>query len=809
MIYNLLFIMIFLITLTTNVLAEQPRICFFADENYQGSSICATQGQTVSNLKKEWNDKISSIHIPPGMVVTTFKDINFSGENLTFKESVDLGLSRRWTSLNNAISSFKVRSAACFYSSDDFIGESICISGNERIDLYNETYGRQSHMLNPLNDRISSILIPEDTQTIIYENDNYGGIYFTLTESHSASDLEKLGLNNSISSIKVSQFEHFLCDKYCVIKDNMVVPIQYAFGNYWNDTRIGSKQVLISLYITNDDDYAIGMAGGGVFKVKGREVYFVHEKSNKAAVFELSDHGNTLSLLSKFNGGYFEFQLVESSGDRVINIYPILGYLFDDDDTNIRFFIHNESDSQPVIIDKIVLTVEKAQHRIERGFIGKVICWLDPMLNLYNYIIQGGCNQVDHFITDAQKFFSSGENKTLQISGTSKPLPKIKDNEVNAFEKMMENPSSDPKGVLTYVNSDMNGKSLTLPATALACNVSMKDEVLPHLRSRRETIPPCITWTLNILTDFTLLFGNSISTWNAETFGRVISRIVNTGDTGYAVSDPIVDERLVENVRTFVTANIDNVALLKTAFDFSQLSYSDYLRHNKPESIVLPPQAVQLLPQGRYELTLQGFQFVDTVPRRQNNGEWVEQPELHFDIEVIAGVTEATYTARQNVIPVVEDWRKLYRQAWQSLNIASTAATIEPAEATSNPNIYQGMNDVISAASLVSDVAQSWLRTPREDYIYVIVRLSGEIISIAMAVDINEYDVGIAGSLTRPADVLHPTANGTIRGAGTAAMRALADYLAKKGKRSLVSDVISQPSAIVKKKVGFQYINEL
>ncbi|HHL2500866.1 TPA: hypothetical protein ACQ301_002936 [Yersinia enterocolitica] len=214
------------------------------------------------------------------------------------------------------------------------------------------------------------------------------------------------------------------------------------------------------------------------------------------------------------------------------------------------------------------------------------------MLNLYNYIIQGGCNQADHFITDAQKFFSSSDNKALQISGTSKPLPKIKDDEAIAFEKVMIKLSADVNGILTYINSDMNSKSLTLPATALACNVSMKDEVLPHLRSRRETIPPCITWTLNILTDFTLLFGSSISTWNAETFGRVISRIVNTGDTGYAVSDPIVDERLVENVRTFVAQHIDNVALLKTAFDFSQLSYSDYLRHNKPESDVQSPQAV-------------------------------------------------------------------------------------------------------------------------------------------------------------------------------------------------------------------------
>ncbi|MFJ1238441.1 exotoxin A binding domain-containing protein [Yersinia enterocolitica] len=487
----------------------------------------------------------------------------------------------------------------------------------------------------------------------------------------------------------------------------------------------------------------------------------------------------------------------------MINIYTVFGYLFNVDNTNIKCFIYNKSAGEPVIIDKVVLTVEKAQHRMERSFIGKIVCWLNPMLNLYNYIIQGGCNQVDHFITDARDFFSSASNKVLQVSGTSKPLPKIKDNESFAFEKMMLDLSSDPKGILTHINSDMNGKSLTLPATALACHVSMKDQILPHLRSRRQAIPPCITWTLNILTDFTLLFGSSISTWNAENFGRVISRIVNSGDTGYAVSDPVIDQRLVENVRTFVAENIDNVTRLKTAFDFSQLSYSDYLRHNEPESNALSPQAVQLLPQGRYELALQNFQFVETVPRRQHHGEWVEHPELHFDIEIISGETATTQTARQNVLPVVEDWRKRYHQASQSLYITANAETI------SNPNMHHGMNDVISAASLVSDVAQSWLRTPREDYIYVIVRLSGEVVSIAMAVDINEFDVGVAGSLTRPDDVLHSTANGVIRGAGTAAMRALAEHVAKKGKRALVSDVISQPSAIVKKKVGFQYINEL
>ena len=102
----------------------------------------------------------------------------------------------------------------------------------------------------------------------------------------------------------------------------------------------------------------------------------------------------------------------------------------------------------------------------------------------------------------------------------------------------------------------------------------MKDEVLPHLRFRRQLIPPCIDWTLNILTDFTLLFGDSLDSWNAENFGRVIARIIRSGDTGYAALDTATDARFIESVRTYIAENIDNIALLKTAFDFSQLSYS-------------------------------------------------------------------------------------------------------------------------------------------------------------------------------------------------------------------------------------------
>lgn len=628
----------FTLILTENVSAQEEKVCFFANNNYTGKSVCAGQGQEVSDLKDEWSDKISSIFVPSGMIVTVYENNDFSGKALTFRDDVDLFSSRSWADLNNEISSFRVRSAACFYEQDNFLGESICLSGNEYIDLFNNTDRRrkQSHVLNPLNDQISSIKLPQNTQVTVYKNDNYSGDYFTLTDDYSAFDLQKIGMDYSISSIQVSQQEYFICDQYCVVKDRMIIPIQYAFGRYWSDERIGQKQTLVSFVLNDQGNYSIEIIDGGIFKIIGREVFFIHESRINSSIFKLSNESDTLSMLSTFNGGYFEVQFMESIGEQVVYYYPLITYLFDADKISVKFFINNTNVTEPLIINKIVLTAEKNQSREGRSLVGITACWLIPLLNIYNYVIQGRCNQVDRFVTNAYDFFNGANNKILQVSGSSKPLPKLMTNEALSADVFLTELSTEPVGILTQINSDMNGKSLTVPASARACKVSMKDEVLPHLRFRRQLIPPCIDWTLNILTDFTLLFGDSLDSWNAENFGRVIARIIRSGDTGYAALDTATDARFIESVRTYIAENIDNIALLKTAFYFSQLSYSVYLHHNSLDFNVETPQVAQLLPQGRYELALQNFEFVETIPRIRQHNQWLEQPEMHFDIEIIS-----------------------------------------------------------------------------------------------------------------------------------------------------------------------------
>lgn len=421
----------FTLILTENVSAQQGKVCFFANNNYTGKSICAGQGQEVSDLKDEWNDKISSIFVPSGMIVTVYENNDFSGKLLTFRDDVDLFSSRSWADLNNEISSFRVRSAACFYEQDNFLGESICLSGNEYVDLFNNTDRRrkQSHILNPLNDQISSIKLPQNTQVTVYKNDNYSGDYFTLTDDYLTFDLKKIGMDNGISSIHVSQQEYFICDQYCAVKDRVIIPIQYTFGRYWGDERIGPKQALVSFDLNDQGDYSIEIIGGGIFKIRDREVFFIHESRNNSSIFKLSNESDTLSMLSTFNGGYFEVQFMESIGEQVVYYYPLITYLFDADKTSVKFFINNANETQPLIINKIVLTAEKNKSRAGRSLVGKTACWLVPLLNIYNYVIQGRCNQVDRFVTNAYDFFNGDNNKILQVSGSSKPFPKLMTNE--------------------------------------------------------------------------------------------------------------------------------------------------------------------------------------------------------------------------------------------------------------------------------------------------------------------------------------------------------------------------------------------
>ncbi|WP_186381663.1 peptidase inhibitor family I36 protein, partial [Yersinia massiliensis] len=85
----LLLFFLMLMVLSSKVLAERNEICFYADSNYTGESICAAEGNEVKSIMKNWNDRISSISVPKGMTVLIYEGNNFSGRSMTLKSNID------------------------------------------------------------------------------------------------------------------------------------------------------------------------------------------------------------------------------------------------------------------------------------------------------------------------------------------------------------------------------------------------------------------------------------------------------------------------------------------------------------------------------------------------------------------------------------------------------------------------------------------------------------------------------------------------------------------------------------------------
>ena len=84
----------------------QPRagVCFYEDKNFGGRYFCSPTGVVVE-IPREMNDKISSIRILGGAVVTVFRDENLRGQSRVVEDDVR---NLRDIDFNDRVSSYRV-----------------------------------------------------------------------------------------------------------------------------------------------------------------------------------------------------------------------------------------------------------------------------------------------------------------------------------------------------------------------------------------------------------------------------------------------------------------------------------------------------------------------------------------------------------------------------------------------------------------------------------------------------------------------------------------------------------------------------
>jgi hypothetical protein len=79
------------------------QVCFFQDWDFAGSSLCRGAGESSTSLGAEWNDRISSLQVPPSLWVQVCSDFGFQGQC----NSIGSNIARLETG-NDTISSFRV-----------------------------------------------------------------------------------------------------------------------------------------------------------------------------------------------------------------------------------------------------------------------------------------------------------------------------------------------------------------------------------------------------------------------------------------------------------------------------------------------------------------------------------------------------------------------------------------------------------------------------------------------------------------------------------------------------------------------------
>ncbi|HGK6776512.1 TPA: peptidase inhibitor family I36 protein [Yersinia enterocolitica] len=795
--------------------SDEGKVCFYELADFNGKSFCSAENESISAYNYGFDNEIESISVPPGMVVTLYDETDFSGNKITLKN--DINLKRLKSSgFYKRINSYQVAPAICFYTEDEFQGNSTCLASNQQIDFYHdqEAIIESGREVIPIhNDSIQSITTPPGMIATIYKNDNFKSPFFKLTESMTNNNLKALGMSDAITGIKVSENKGLQCDQQCIIINNHTIKLADVFDKYWNDARLKNKQILLvfnTIELGVDDNYDITLFNGANININNSRVSFNNVKMDNGIYFERYQRSDNLSFIIQIDDDIVQVQYLQTLKNRLVNTSPII--FFDwDNHLNVapEIIITNYNKHKPLVIAKTILTADTGDKDWEKRDLvqtSKIICAFTPFLNIYNYIIQGKCQQLDSIIFSANDFFNSNtKGKTLHIAGNSSPLlpASLKEEELTMPEKV------DNYMTLAYMDYSQYRQSLSLPAAAKTCMVSIHS--LLNTRPTRQIRPNCIEWTLDIMTDFTLLFGHSLETWNPAFFGRIIDSIIRTGSTGVAVENQAVENRFIHAITEKITDKTTNNAFgdIKTALDYAQLSYVTYSNFSLADE---SPAQVELLPLGIYELLLETFIYRQTTPIIISHGELVEQTELEFEIEILPTPTPEeeeklsdvevsnAHAMRKKLRETVALWEQQYEQGYPAQGASADADPVE---------INNALTKLLHAGNIVTGIIKRRLILHRPGEIYVIVKFQGRVIAIVLADRFNSHnEVELVASATLPDYVLFPDREGTVRGAGTAAVRELSRYLQQQGARTLYSEVISQPSARVKQKVGFNFKGE-
>lgn len=162
---------LFFLLLASLTVAQEERVCFYTEQNYGGTELCAKEGESIDlyATNRNLNDDFESVKVPTGLQVIAYRDDGFHGHSNKYQcDTSNMG------AFSNQISSFIVQPAQiCFYTAAQFGGTEYCYSVRDMVDL------KAQHMPD---DNFESVKVAPGLLVKVFTDDGFKGRFTWFTE---------------------------------------------------------------------------------------------------------------------------------------------------------------------------------------------------------------------------------------------------------------------------------------------------------------------------------------------------------------------------------------------------------------------------------------------------------------------------------------------------------------------------------------------------------------------------------------------------------------------------------------------------
>ncbi|CNH39042.1 N-acetyltransferase GCN5 [Yersinia thracica] len=620
-------------------------------------------------------------------------------------------------------------------------------------------------------------------------------------------------INNTVPDVKQNKTEMtakksnlLICEEDCIISSKMVIPLDDIFSSTLDLDR-PNKVALFNFELNRHSIFNLNLEDNVDITIDEDEMYILASDINSQQInYKLQPDTTAIAFIFEISNGGLAINYLESNSAKQGILSPTL--IFNAErKNNLSVFpdlaIYNNILNGPLVMNRHLMVTMSDDHRTKRGAVGMMGCLLSGPLALYNVVVHGRCNQVESAWASIKSFFGGKDKAKMQLVAGSATALKPHPAPSEEAEKQSE--------ILALTHIDLpslHQQSLTLPAVAKACNIPLENLVSRRF-PRQIDGPACGSWLSHLLADFTLLFGNSLRDWSTERLRQVLDSAIDTDSSGYAVLDTGTELRLMQGIRRGVRelGRTEAINQITRSFHYAERELAHYYLQTDGEDAM--PSAVQNLPLGHYVLPLDNYTpITEPVPVRiRRNGEWETSESLAFQIEIISGEhQEEERELRAASLEVINEWFDKYYSLTYGTMLTKNKETHKEVRVP-----VTSADRIIYSARITSNSLKIHLEENTPGYLFVIVKINGEIIHLLEAEKYqinNEPQEGhyyLANFLTAPKYIINADSEGSIRGAGTAAVHRLARHLKNKGVNFIHSNVLSHPSARVKKKLGFEH----